>query len=294
VPTLEEIKARRARERARRRRRQRVLVVAVLVVVVAAVVLGVVTVKRMGEAEPASPTAQSVEKTPKAQATPKRSATATPTATPSPTPTPSASPTQAAYVVGGPAAKPHMIKDYISFPAKRRAEMASYAQAHYGTSDITLRPKVIVLHYTDGSTYDSAHSTFESDAPNMGVLPGTVAHFVIDEDGTIYQQLPLTYMGRHTVGLNYCSIGIENVQPPHGSDASTVAQILDRPKERKALVDLVRWLMYRYHIRLDNVIGHGTANDSPYYKDLKGWTNDHVDFEAPQVQRVRALIKKKS
>jgi len=172
--------------------------------------------------------------------------------------------------------------------------MSAYSQAHYGISDITLHPKAIVLHYTTGSTYSSAHQTFESDAPNMGVLPGTVAHFVIDEDGTIYQQLPLGFMGRHTVGLNYCSIGIESVQPQHGSDASTVAQILDRPKQRAALVALVRWLMYRYQIRLDNVIGHGTANDSPYYKDLKGWTNDHVDFEAPQVDRVRALIRKKS
>ena len=194
-------------------------------------------------------------------------------------------------MVGGPAPRPPIVKDYITFGAKRRAEMATYARRHYGTGDITLHPKVVVLHYTDGSSYASAHATFESNAPNMGVLPGTVAHFVIDRDGTIYQQLPLDLMARHAVGLNYCAIGIENVQAQHGNDAGTVAQILARPKQRRALVALVRWLMYRYHIPLADVIGHGMANDSPYFKDLLGWTNDHADWQRPQVLRLRALLR---
>lgn len=126
--------------------------------------------------------------------------------------------------------------------------------------------------------------------PTWAYIPGVVAHFVIDKDGTIYQQLPLDLMGRHAVGVNWCAIGIEMVQEAHGGDASTVAQILARPAQRRALIALVRWLMYRYHLPPTHVIGHAMANRSPYFKDLLGWTNDHTDWQRPQVLRLRALL----
>ena len=290
MPTIEEIVAWRKRQRARLRRRRLVAVVVLAVLVVVACVSAVLAIKRMGEPRKASPRV-AVTKRATASVRPTTIRSASPTATASRSAPSASARAVAAYVVGGPAPRPPIVKDYITFGAKRRAETATYARRHYGTSDITLHPKVVVLHYTDGSSYESAHATFESNAPNMGVLPGTVAHFVIDRDGTIYQQLPLDLMGRHAVGVNYCAIGIESVQPQHGDDASTVAQILARPKQRRALVALVRWLMYRYHIPLADVIGHGMANDSPYFKDLLGWTNDHADWQRPQVLRLRALLR---
>jgi len=81
--------------------------------------------------------------------------------------------------------------------------MAAYSLRHYGQATIVLRPHVIVIHFTAGPSYESAHSVFVQDAPNTGELPGVVSHFVIDKDGTIYQQLPTDLRGRHAIGLKY-------------------------------------------------------------------------------------------
>ena len=289
--TIEEIIARRAHLRAARRRRRLIAASVGMVAVVIACILAVVISNGNSRGKPAMPLTAATSVSPAASNSASTPAvTQSVSASPEPTPT-SVLPSTGATASGDVVSQPLIVHDYITFGAKRRAEMASYALKHYGLSSITLHPKLIVLHYTDSSTYAAAHATFESDTPNMGVLPGTVAHFVIDKDGTIYQQLPLNLMGRHAVGVNWCAIGIEMVQEQHGGDSSTVAQILDRPAQRNALVRLVRWLMYHYHIPAQNVIGHAMANDSHYFRDLVGWRNDHTDWALPQVLHLRALLK---
>lgn len=197
----------------------------------------------------------------------------TPSASPMPaTNTPSPNPTPR------PPAKPPIIWRPISFGADRRAQMAAYSQRHYGDSSTVLDPKVIVLHYTAGSTAESAWQTFQSNAPNVGELPGTVSHFIIDKDGRILQLIPLDLRGRHAIGLNHVAIGIEFVQEAGASDTWAVGQIFRRHAQIEAGLKLVRWLQYRFGIRTGDVVGHGTANDSRYFKDLKGWTNDHADW----------------
>jgi hypothetical protein len=269
MPIAKQIAPHKQRERAQQRQRR---IIAVVVVAALVGVAGALALQHMAGRGSAP-----------AQATVVTSA--------APSPRPSPSPTVSTDTLGIPVPRPPIVKDYIAFGAKRRAEMATYARLHYGSSSIVLHPKLIVLHYTATSTYESAHATFAADVPNMGVLPGTVAHFIIDKDGIIYQQLPLDLMGRHVVGLNYCAIGVENVQEARATDAEAVAQILARPAQRRALIALVRWLMYRYHIPLKDVIGHGMANASPYFKDLLGWTNDHTDWQRPEVMRLRVLLK---
>ncbi|MBE3076795.1 MAG: N-acetylmuramoyl-L-alanine amidase [Actinobacteria bacterium] len=251
------------------------------VVVVVALLVGVAALRHSPDRHPGSSAVA-------ASASIAPSAPPTVAATASAAPTPTATP---AYTVGGPAPSPAITKDYINFGAQRQAEMGAYALARYGSSDIRIDPKVIVLHYTCGSTYSSAHATFESDAPNMGVKPGVVSQFVIDKDGTIYQQIPLGYMGRHTVGLNHVAIGIECVEECSSGDAQAVSAILHRKAQGESLIALVRWLMYRFHIPLSDVIGHGMANDSPYFKDLQGLTNDHTDWSQPQILLLRTKVR---
>ena len=302
MPTSQDLIERRARQRARRRRRRIIGAVLAVALIAVVCVAGAMALQRMGRRPSQPQTAATTGPRPSVAATAKTTAdlSASPeahptkTASPSAKATPSKSPTPAATsVVGAAAPRPPITQDYIDFNSTRRAEMAAYALTHYGSSNVHFVPKVIVLHYTCGSSYENAHATFQSDAPNMGVKPGVVSQFVIDKDGTIYQQIPLTSMGRHTVGLNYVAFGIECVQecPSGSSDAQTVGAIMHRPAQEKSLVALVRWLMYRYHISLSNVIGHGTANGSPYYRDLKGWKNDHTDWSKPQVQMLRARLK---
>ena len=171
--------------------------------------------------------------------------------------------------------------------------MAEYSQRHYGDSSIVLAPKVIVLHYTAGSTWQSAWNLFDANQPNLGEQPGTVAHFIIDKDGTIYQLIPLDVRGRHTVGLNQVALGIEFVEEGAGGSAAAVHNIFSRQPQLDAGLDLVRWLQYRFDIPTSDVIGHGTANDSRFFRDDEGWTNDHSDWGSADVrlfhQRLRAM-----
>ena len=159
--------------------------------------------------------------------------------------------------------KPPVVQKPILFGAARRAETARYAARHYGLHTWRLaHPRVIVEHYTAGSTFSSAWNTFASDAPDSELheLPGTCAHFVIDRDGTIYQLVPLTTICRHTVGLNWTAIGIEHV-------GTSDAQILSDPRQLQASLRLTLWLAHRYGISLPNVIGHAESLTSPYHRE---------------------------
>jgi N-acetylmuramoyl-L-alanine amidase len=225
----------------------------------------------------------SASDTPLPSASPSANASQSPTATPSPsaTPTTSAAP---------PPPKPAIIRQLIPFGAHRRAETVAYNRRHYGQATWRLNPRVIVLHYTAGGTEAGAHATFAANTPNMGVLPGVVAHFVIDKNGKIYQQLSLGIRGRHTVGLNYVAIGIEFVQDAGPSSTWATNQIFARTAQIRAGLRLVRWLQWRYHIATRDVVGHATANRSRYFKDLLGWRNTHTDWNAAAVRRFHALL----
>ena len=111
------------------------------------------------------------------------------------------------------APKPHVIWKPIPYGPRRKAEMAAYAKRHYGIHSWRLHPKVIVEHYTGSNSFSATWNTFAANTPDpeLGELPGTCAHFIVDRDGTIYQLVRLNVMCRHTVGLNYVAIGIEHV-----------------------------------------------------------------------------------
>src|SRR5215475_7914322 len=160
------------------------------------------------------------------------------------------------------APKPHVVWKPIPFGPRRKAEMAAYAEKHYGIHSWRLHPKVIVEHYTAGNSFSSAWNAFAANTPDpeLGELPGTCAHFVVDRDGTIYRLVPVGTICRHTVGLNWTSIGIEHVGT---SDAS----ILDDPAQLQASLRLTLWLMQRFHISLPNVIGHAESLTSRYHRE---------------------------
>ena len=100
----------------------------------------------------------------------------------------------------------------IPYPGTRQQEMAAYSLRHYGTASWQLTPTMIVLHYTAGGTWASTRAVFAADTVNIGELPGTCAHYVVDKDGTVYQLVPTSVRCRHAIGLNDQAIGIEMVQ----------------------------------------------------------------------------------
>ncbi len=186
------------------------------------------------------------------------------------------------------APKPHIVWKPIPYGPQRKAEMAAYAQKHYGIHSWRLHPKVIVEHYTASNSFSSAWNTFAHDTPDpeLGELPGTCAHFVVGHDGTIYQLVRLHVMCRHTVGLNYVAIGIEHVGTSDGEILHDRAQI-------RASLELTAYLVDRFHIKIRNVIGHNESLSSPYHKELyKPWAHQtHADWKHADMQIYRGKLR---
>jgi N-acetyl-anhydromuramyl-L-alanine amidase AmpD len=189
--------------------------------------------------------------------------------------------------------KPPVKWKAIPFGAKRKREMAAYSKRHYGTRTWHLRhPKVIVEHYTDGTTFSGAWNTFAANAPHDGELPGTCAHLIIDRDGTIYQLVPLGVRCRHAIGMNWTAIGIEHV-------GTSDKMVLGDHAQMRSSLRLTLWLMQRYGINIGNVIGHNETLESPYHHELyKSWRcMTHADFPHWAMHeyrhRVRKLAKKR-
>jgi N-acetylmuramoyl-L-alanine amidase len=182
---------------------------------------------------------------------------------------------------------PHIVSKPIPFDARRKAETAQYAQRHYGVRTWVLHPKVIVEHFTANESFAGTWNAFAANTPDpeLGQLPGTCAHFVIDRDGTIYQLVPLGVICRHTVGLNSVAIGIEHVGTSDSEVLHDAAQI------RSSLL-LTRWLMTRFHISRANVIGHNESLTSPFHKELYApWRRQtHGDWTHADMTVYRARL----
>jgi beta-N-acetylhexosaminidase len=173
-------------------------------------------------------------------------------------------------------APPREVAKPIPYGPERRADMAAYAQRHYGIDDWRLRdPKVIVEHYTATSTFAPVFNLFSRNEPDQELheLPGVCSHFVIDRDGTIYRLVRPTTMCRHTVGLNYTAIGIEHV-------GMSDAQVMGDRRQLAASLRLTRALQGRYGIATKNVIGHNESLSSPYHRERVASlrTQTHSDF----------------
>jgi len=143
----------------------------------------------------------------------------------------------------------------IRFDEERIALTLEYIRQHYGLrpGDVRIVPRAVVIHWTGGGTAESTWRAFDRvrlrAARRYLVRGGVVnlsAHFIVDRDGTIYRLMPEDRMARHCIGLNYDSIGIENVGAPP-----------DRPLTRAQLeanAALLRRLVRRHPIRY--LLGH--------------------------------------
>ena len=145
----------------------------------------------------------------------------------------------------------------IEFDDERIRLSQAYAREHYGVNapDIEIEPRVIVLHWTEYGTLAESFEAFNpvrlperrGDIASAGDVNVSI-HFLVDRDGTVYQLMPETWMARHCIGLNYVSIGVENVGGEGGRDDLTDAQI-------RANAELVRELKKR-HPSIEFLIGH--------------------------------------
>lgn len=168
----------------------------------------------------------------------------------------------------------------VSFSKERMRLTEQYIKEHYGidAKNIEIVPKIIVLHWTAIPTFDSSFAVFNMETLN-GSRPDLAGagqvnvsiQFLVDRDGTVHRLMPETWMARHCIGLNYESIGVENVGGAEDKDNLTDAQI-------KANINLVRYLVAKYPT-IKYLIGHleyrdfeGTAlwlEKDPNYRTMK-------------------------
>jgi N-acetylmuramoyl-L-alanine amidase len=184
--------------------------------------------------------------------------------------------------------KPAITWKKIPFGAKRKRQMAAYSKRHYGIRTWHLtNPKVVVEHYTDGPSFDSAWNYFSHDGKHLGEYPGVCAHFIIDTDGTVYQLVNLRIRCRHAIGMNWTAIGIEHV-------GTSDRQILRNRAMMRASLHLTVWLMDKYGISWGNVIGHAETLQSPYHHELyRPWRcQTHSDWLRKDMNVYRRRLKR--
>ena len=150
----------------------------------------------------------------------------------------------------------HIVDRPIDFSPLRVELTKEYIRQHYGmeVEDIHITPKIIVLHWIETNDLEEAFGILKPDTLQYGGIVSRAgklnvsAHFLVDRDGTVYRLMDESTMARHVIGLNYYSIGVENVGGVDGIDNMTPAQI-------EANARLVRYLVKKYPT-IHYLIGH--------------------------------------
>ena len=146
----------------------------------------------------------------------------------------------------------------IDFGAKRIEMTKAYIKKHYGfeVDNIEIEPKIIVLHWTAEMSFDKSFKRLKpqklfSDRKDIAKASAlnVSSQFLVDRDGTIYRLMPENWMARHVIGLNYYSIGIENV----GGEGNKKDDLT--PEQLKSNIALVRYLKEKYPT-ISYLIGH--------------------------------------
>ena len=133
-------------------------------------------------------------------------------------------------------------------------------------------PQVIVIHWTASDSLEGTYSYFyPEEASNdfysaQGKL-NVSSHFLVDRDGTIYRLTPETFLNRHIIGLNWCSIGVENVGGVNGTEDLTKEQLLANEK-------LVRYLKVKYPT-ISHLIGNYQQDN---LRSTKLWRENGIGY----------------
>ena len=146
----------------------------------------------------------------------------------------------------------------IDFGKERIAMTKSYIKQHYGlkVNNIKITPKIIVLHWTAEMSFDKSFKrlqpqkllTDRKDIAKASLL-NVSAQFLVARDGTIFRLMPENWMARHVIGLNYSSIGVENV----GGKGNKIDDLT--PAQRRSNIALVKYLKAKYS-SIEYLIGH--------------------------------------
>ena len=185
----------------------------------------------------------------------------------------------------------------IDFGQERIDMTKKYIKTHYGfdVKNIEIEPKIIVLHWTADMSFKKSFNRLKpqklfsdrKDIVKASAL-NVSAHFLIKRDGTIYRLMPENWMARHVIGLNYSTIGVENVGGKgNKKDDLTKAQL-------KSNIALVRYLVKKYP-SINTMIGHHEYREmenSEYWLEMdSGYRTEKSDPGDAFMAKVRKAVK---
>ena len=146
----------------------------------------------------------------------------------------------------------------IDFGEERITMTREYIKSHYGMDvyNIEITPKIILLHWTADMGLESSFNrlkpqrllTDRKDIAKASLL-NVSSQFLVARDGTIYRLMPENWMARHVIGLNFSSIGVENV----GGKGNKTDDLT--PEQVQANIDLVMYLKAKYP-SIEYLVGH--------------------------------------
>ncbi|MEA3455888.1 MAG: peptidoglycan recognition family protein [Campylobacterota bacterium] len=151
-----------------------------------------------------------------------------------------------------------IISKPIDFGPKRIEMTKAYIAQHYGkkVKDITIEPRIIVLHWTAEMSFDKSFHRLKPEkllSDRKDIVKASAlnvsAHYLVARDGTIYRLMPDNHMARHVIGLNYSTIGVENIGGKDNKEDDLT------PAQLKSNIALVKYLKQKYPA-IDYLIGH--------------------------------------
>jgi len=186
----------------------------------------------------------------------------------------------------------------IDFGEERIAMTKQYIKQHYGktVNNIEIIPKIIVLHWTADMSFDKSFNrlkpqklfTDRKDIAKASLL-NVSSQFLVARDGTIYRLMPENWMARHVIGLNYSSIGVENI----GGKGNKVDDLT--PAQRKSNIALIKYLKAKYP-SITYLIGHHEykqmESTSLWLERDKGYRTVKSDPGAKFMSEMRDATKK--
>ena len=184
----------------------------------------------------------------------------------------------------------------IDFGQERIEMTKEYIKTHYGfeVENIEIEPRIIVLHWTADMSFDKSFNRLKpqklysdrKDIVKASAL-NVSSQFMVKRDGTIYRLMPENWMARHVIGLNYSSIGIENI----GGKSNNKEDLT--PAQVKANIALVRYLKEKYP-SITHMIGHHEyremENTDLWLEMDKGYRTEKSDPGDKFMSDVRAEV----
>lgn len=136
--------------------------------------------------------------------------------------------------------KPQFIRWHLDYK-RWESDYLSYFKKTYGQKSLTFKPTMIVMHYTVVPTAEQTFAVLQRRQVSV--------HLMIDTDGTIYELMPLNRRCNGAYGVNHKALSIEMV-------ARTEGDLLSRPYQIFQSFCAVRYLMAKYNIPLNKIVGH--------------------------------------